>query len=111
MEHASDTRTKSLSELQPPACLPVQPSLVANSPLPRVPLKATVYAINDDDDDDDDEEDEEDLSHHDHIQTVRNVLISDDLFENISPRTEQKKLENSLYVKVRPLDDLLLFNG
>lgn len=99
MDHASDTKTKSLSELQPPACLAVQPSLVANSPVPRVPPKATVYAINDDDDEE--EEDEEKLSHHDHIQTVRNVLISDDLFENISPRTELKKLENSLYVKVR----------
>jgi hypothetical protein len=94
VEHSTNTKTKSLSELQPPACLPVQASLVANSPMPRVPPKATVYAINDDDD-------EDDLSNHDQTQAMRNVLISDDLFENISPRAEQKRLENSLYIKVR----------
>ena len=86
VDPSTQTRTKSLSELQPPACLPVQASVFANSPMPRVPAKAAVLTINDDDDDD-----EEELSHDNHTPAVKNVLISDDLFHDI-PRRRRKDL-------------------
>ena len=78
----------SLTDLKSPKCLPVQPSVLVNSTIPRVPSKATVIAINNDDD--------QEMAYDDDISTNEHIVISADQFENIPSRTARQFQDRSL---------------
>ncbi|CAF4716520.1 unnamed protein product [Rotaria sp. Silwood1] len=80
------------TQLPEPKCVTLQTSFVMNSSIPHVPTKATVININNDDDE------EIENSYNDDIIASQYIITTNEQFENIPTRNEQKS-ENDLFLK------------